>query len=407
LYDEWVDFDDNEEEIPNSEYWHFQKAFVPSERSIYDDNYGEYLDPEHVYTWKLVAVKYKDGDSMNSLDSKDPDYISEDDYSPLYDVVYEFEELKVETDESSLAAPTNLRVDSTDANSVGLSWEPVAGADYYMVWWWSELEREWLYIEEAYEPHYFDDDEEFIFPDSTYKYLVVAHNEKTYSKDSNEVTATTLSGQLYSVLPSVSADIYKAVVIPSSPSTVAAAPRSWAANTIEVAWIAASNATKYEVALFTSAYGETPKNGTTKTVSGSFYGKVTYVYKSVPSSPGVYYAGVRSISGSKKSAWTICPYSVSPFPKVSVQSATSKTSGGTKTITVKMNASWKAGASYGYKVTVAYQDTGYIVGGWNERRFGTNTISITGLDKKYKYKVYITPFASGSFDGATLIKEKL
>jgi hypothetical protein len=73
-----------------------------------------------------------------------------------------------------------------------------------------------------------------------------------------------------------------------------------------------------------------------------------------------------------------------------------------------MNASWKEGASYGYKVTVAYQDTGYIVSNWNEKRFdNSNTISISGLDKKYKYKVYITPFASGSFNGATLIKEKL
>ncbi|MDR0558319.1 MAG: starch-binding protein [Treponema sp.] len=26
LYDQWVDYDDNDEEIPDSEYWHFQKV---------------------------------------------------------------------------------------------------------------------------------------------------------------------------------------------------------------------------------------------------------------------------------------------------------------------------------------------------------------------------------------------
>lgn len=411
LYDEFVDFDDNGEEIPNSEFWHFQKAFVPSERSLLDDNYGEYLDPEAAYKWKLVAVKYKDGANLNSLDSKDPDYINEVDYAPLYHTVYEFGELEVETLESSLAAPANVRVDSTSATSVELSWNAVDKADYYMVWWWNDgsdgREEDWYYIEEAYDTHYVDDNEEFIFPDSTYKYMIVAHNKQTYSKDSSAVTAATSSTRASVSLGDGNIG-RAAAVTPSAPSSVGAAPKAGAANTIEVAWYAANNATKYEVALFTSASAGTPKSGTTKTVSGSFYGKVSYTYTSVPASPGVYYAGVRSVNGSKKSPWTMCSYSVSPFPKVSVQSAVPKTSGNTKTITVKMNASWKAGASYGYKVTVAYQDTGYTVSGWNEKRFNnTNTLSITGLDKNYKYKVYITPFASDSFDGATLIKERL
>ncbi|MDR0558320.1 MAG: hypothetical protein LBG43_10755 [Treponema sp.] len=79
---------------------------------------------------------------------------------------------------------------------------------------------EWLYIEEAYEPHYLDDDEEFIFPDSTYKYLIVAHNEKTYSKDSNEVAADTPPEPSYSTPPFAQSGISRAAATPSSPSTL-------------------------------------------------------------------------------------------------------------------------------------------------------------------------------------------
>lgn len=204
LYDEFIEFDDNDEEIPDSEYWHFQKAFVPSERGLLDDNYGEYLDPESIYTWKLIAVKYKENADLSGLDSLDPDFISEKDYSPYYTVVYDFGELEVETKESSLPAPANLRVTNTGPTSVELEWNAVPDADYYMVWWYDEDTDEWLYIEEAYANKYIDADEEFIFPDSSYKYLVVAHNERTYSKDSNEITASTpsaYSASVYSLIP--------------------------------------------------------------------------------------------------------------------------------------------------------------------------------------------------------------
>lgn len=401
LYDEWVEFDDDEEEIPNSEYWHFQKAFVPSERSIFDDNYGEYLDPESIYTWKLVAIKYKDGMNLSMLDSQkhpgDPDYISEADYSPYYNVVYDFGELEVETAQSSLPAPSGLHVTTTTASSVELAWDPVANADYYMVWWYDEDADEWLYIEEAYEPHYLDDDEEFIFPSSTYKYLVVAHNEKTYSKDSNKVMAYTPSGPSYSVHIEGSVANARAVVqTPLNPSYVSASANPYAASQISVNWASVSGAGKYDVGLFTSQSGN-PK--TSKTVSGT----TSFTFTSVPTSPGVFYVGVRAVNGSKKSGWQFTSYSVSPFPKVSIQSATSKTSGGYKTITIKMNASWKAGASYGYRVTVT-DPYGYGVGTWVSKSVAnTNTITISNVPKGPKYTVKIEPYTSGVY-GNPLVK---
>jgi hypothetical protein len=405
LYDEFVEFDDNDEEIPDSEYWHFQKAFVPSERNLLDDNYGEYLDPESIYTWKLIAIKYNDNANLSGLDSLDPDYITEDDYSAYYTVVYNFGELEVETEESSLSAPTNLRVTNTGATSVELAWNDVPDADYYMVWWYDDDADEWLYIEEAYDNQYIDSDEEFIFPDSSYKYLVVAHNKKTYSNDSNEITAYTTSGYSPSVYSAAySSDIVRAVVTPSAPYYVGASANPFAANQISTNWIAVSGVTKYEVGLFTSKSGS-PKSGTTKTVSGSFSGTVNYTYTSVPASPGVYYVGVRSVNGSQKSNWSFSSSSASPFPKVSIQSSTSKISGNYKTITIKMNASWKTGASYSYRVTLT-DPKGYGGYSYNTTVNNTNTITISNVPKGPKYTVTIQPYTGGVY-GNMLTKSNL
>ncbi|MDR1220295.1 MAG: InlB B-repeat-containing protein [Treponema sp.] len=399
LYDEWVEFDDDEEEIPGSEYWHFQKTFGPSESSIYDDNYGEYLDPESVYTWKLVAVKYKANADLSGLNSLDPDYISEDDYAPYYDVVYNFGELEVETDESSLPAPTNLRVVDAGATSVELAWNAVPDADYYMVWWYDEEFDEWLYIEEAYTNRYIDDDDEFIFPNSSYKYLVVAHNERTYSKDSNEVTAYTSSNPVYSVKSFN--DIARASSsTPSAPYSVSASANPFAASQIIASWSSVSGATKYEVGLFVQRGGN-PK--TSKTVSNT----TSHIFTSVSASPGVYYVGVRAVNGSKKSGWTFTSSSVSPFPKVSIQSAKpTKTTGGYKTITIIMNASWKAGASYGYSVTVT-EPNGKTVSGWVGKMVSnTNTITIPNVSQSLKYTVTIRPYTGGAY-GSSLLRSGL
>jgi hypothetical protein len=401
LYDEWIEFDDYEEEIPGSEYWHFQKAFSPDERSILDDNYGEYLDPETIYTWKLVAVKYKDGANLSGLDSLDPDYITEDDYSQYYTVVYNFGPLEVETNESSLPAPANLRVTSTGATSVELAWDAVPNAGYYMVWWYDDDSDEWLYIEEAYDNQYIDSDEEFIFPGSSYTYLVVAHNERTYSNDSNEVTAYTTYD--YSAPMNNSAnvsDIVRAVssTTPSAPSYVSAGPNPYAANQINVNWYPVSGAQKYEVGLFNSSPGAstTPISGTLKTISGTFYSTVYYTYTSVPTSKGAYYIGVRAVNGSKKSPWKAYSYSVPVFPKISIQSSTATTSGNYKKFTIKMNASWKSGASYQYVVRYEGYDSklGRITGSATGSPFTSNTITFNA-PKGPKYTVYITPKAGG------------
>lgn len=163
-----------------------------------------------------------------------------------------------------------------------------------------------------------------------------------------------------------------------------------------------SGTQKYEVGLFTSTSSSSPVSGTSKTVSGA----TAYTYKSVPTSKGAYYVGVRAINGSKKSTWKFYYSAVSAFPKISLQSATAKTSGSYKTITVKMNASWKTGASYSYKVTLI--DPKAYGGGYsyNKTVSNTNTIIISDVPKGPKYTVTIQPYTSGIY-GNTLTKTNL
>jgi len=399
IYDEFIELDDDGEQIPDSEFWHFQKAFVPGETSIYDDNYGEYLDPESPYKWKLVAIKYKENVDLSGLDTIDPDWLREDDYAPYYTVVYNFGELEIETMESSLPAPTGLRVVSTTATSVELVWNAEPNADYYMVWWQDPDDFEWHYIEEAYDTSYLDDNEEFIKPGSSYNYCVVAHNKQTYSKDSNVVTAATTT-----LTRSVGNISRAAAVPPSAPASVIASANPKAANQINVDWTVVSGIKKYEVGLFTSTSSSTPVNK--KTVSGSFYGTVHYTYTSVPTTYGFYYVGVRAVDGSKYSNWKFYSSAVSVFPKISIQSATSpKTSAAYKTITIKMNAAWKSGASYYYDVTLIDPD-GYGRGYTYTTKVYSNTIIISNVPNGPKYTVTIKPYTSGSY-GATLTKSKL
>jgi hypothetical protein len=387
LYDEFVEFDDDDEEIPGSEYWHFQKAFFPSERSIYDDNYGQYLDPETIYTWKLVAIKYKDNADLNVLDSIDPDDLSEDDYVSYYNVVYDFGELEVKTLESSLPAPTGLKVASTTPTSVELTWNETPDADYYMVWWYDDEADEWLYIEEAYDNHYIDADEEFIFPESSYQYFVVAHNERTYSNDSTEVTATTPLAYSASVNRSLN-DISRAV---SAPSSVFAYAATNAANTIKATWPSVSGATSYNVGLFTSSSSSTPLSGTTKKASGTF-SSLPYTYTNVSASKGSYYFGVQAVTGSQKSTWKIYSSPVAPFVPVSIKSPKSVVSGSNKVITATMNATWKTGVSYKYEVSYSGVDSkGAKIS--NTVSFTSSAIKITA-PKGPIYTVTITPYAN-------------
>ena len=389
LYDEFVKFDDDGNEIPNSEYWHFQKASGPDERIIFDDNYGEYLDPEYVYTWKLVAIKYKDNVDLDRLDSIDPDSISESDYSPYYNVVHDFGTLEVKTKESPLSAPS-LRVVSTSATSVELAWNAVKDAAYYMVWWQDPEDEKWYYIEEAYGNRYIDDDEEFISPNSSYKYLVVAHNTQTYSKDSNTVTATTKGSDASLSVQSNIGNTARAVAkpTPSAPLYISAGANSEAAKQITVNWPSVSGVTKYDVGLFTSIDSKTP--WIKKTVRDS----TSYTFKSVPTTYAAYYVGVRAVNGSKYSDWKITNNAVSAFPAISVLSWKVTPSGNYKTFTITMKASWKTGANYSYEVTVR-DPKAYGIGTVYSKTFNTNTITIKDIPRGPKYEVYIRPMTGG------------
>jgi len=391
LYDELMEYDDDGVFIQGSEFWHFQKAFLPGEREIYDDNYGEYLDPEAEYYWKLLAVKYKENADLSQIASIDPDYLSEDDYSPYYDVVHDFGTLTVFTKESSLPAPKNLRVVSTAATKVELAWDAVPGADYYMVEWRENSSDDWLYIEAAYGPNYIDDDDEFIKPGSSYQYRVFAYNERTYNVGNDVVTATT-------ALTRATTNATTRAV-PLNPSTISATANPTAANQIKVNWSSVSGVTKYDVGLFKTASGNPT---TSKTVSNT----TTHTFTNVPSSPGVYYIGVRAVNGSQKSGWKFTGSTVSAFPSISIKSATTKTSGGYKTITINMNAAWKTGTSYGYRVTVI-DPKGYNVGTWvNFDVRSTNTITISNVPSGPKYTVKIEPYTGYTY-GKVLERKNL
>jgi hypothetical protein len=303
-------------------------------------------------------------------------------------VVYDFGELEVETLESSLPAPTGLQVASTTPTSVELTWNKTPGADYYMVWWYDDEADEWLYIEEAYDNHYIDADEEFIFPNSSYKYLVVAHNERTYSKDSNEVTATTPSAYSASINRSVNG--VSLAVKPNPPTSVSAYAATNAANTIKATWPSVSGVTSYNVGLFTSSSASTPISGTTKSASGTF-SSLPYTYTNVSSSKGSYYFGVQAVNGNQKSTWKIYSNPVAPFVPVSIKSPKSVV-GTSKVITATMNATWKTGVSYKYEVSyVGYDSKGAKIS--NTVSFTSSAIKITA-PKGPTYTVTITPYAN-------------
>jgi hypothetical protein len=400
LYDEFFKFDDNDKQIPGSEFWHFQRWFVPGEREFLDDNYGQYLDPDYSFKWKLVAVKYKDNADLSGLDSIAPDYLSESDYSPYYTVVHNFGELEVKTLESSLPAPTNLQVVATGSTSVELTWNKVPSAEYYMVCWYDDEADEWLYIEEAYDNQYIDADEEFIFPDSSYKYLVVAHSEKTYSKDSNEITAYTKPAGSASIVRSAS-DISRAVAVNAPPSSVVAEADSSAAKQIYVGWNSVNGVDKYEIGLFTSPSASSLVKSSTKTASKT----LNYTYKSVPVTYGAYYIGVRA-DGNSKNDWKFTSYAVSAFPTISIKSAIfSSPKSGFKTLTIKMNATWKADASYTYNATLI-DATNKAAGGIPVIDKDKGTITISNVPSGPKYTLTVIPSTGGIY-GKALTKAKL
>jgi hypothetical protein len=214
LYDEVTSWGDEDTDDPSDDwertYWHLQKALPREQTSLLDDNYGEYLDADTPYSWKLVAIKWNENADFTGISGNLGEVLERDEISELdeqkfslnYTVIHDFGDITVTTLEGTLPAPGALQILAEELSpaSVALQWDPVTGADYYMVWWWNDgsdgRDEGWYYIEAAFDTSYVDADENFIFPNSTYKYLVEAraddHGEgPLYGRWSEEVTITT------------------------------------------------------------------------------------------------------------------------------------------------------------------------------------------------------------------------
>jgi len=364
LYDLFEYYDDNDNYI--GDYWHLQKILTTSETSLYDDNYGQYLDPDTTYSWKLLAVKWNYGVDLGEVDNLDDMY--ENDFSKYYTVIHNFGELNVTTLPSSRTGPTGLKVENAGSTSVSLRWNPVAGASHYMVWWWNDYDNEWQYIEEAYETHYIDADEEFIFPSSSYKYYVDARfGNNIISKGSNTVTANTPAYK--SVAGSITPSFAKvSLSTPSEPRVTT----NTASYTINVSWTPL-NTTKYKVGIFSDPYSLTPLK--TQQFSSSYNVKVT-----VPSTQHVYYVRLMALADSitkSDSGWSYRERAVI-FPQINYP-ATKTTTKTYKTVNVTSSVTWKLGAGTGWDY------------GWTAVDYTTGTILAQGYSgsvKQFPVTVY-------------------
>jgi hypothetical protein len=248
LYDEVTSWGDEDTDDPSDDwertYWHLQKALPREQTSLLDDNYGEYLEADTSYTWKLVAVKWNENADFTGIAGKLGEVLERDEISELdeqkfssnYTVIHNFGEITVTTLEGTLPAPGGLQIltEELSPTSVALQWNPVAEADYYMVWWWNDgsdgRDEGWYYIEAAFDTSYVDADEEFISPNSTYKYLVEAraddHGEgPLYGRWSDEVTVTTPAEPAASVAYSGASSIVRAAVKSKDIIPTPSAPR--------------------------------------------------------------------------------------------------------------------------------------------------------------------------------------
>jgi hypothetical protein len=248
LYDEVVSWGDEDTDDPSDDwertYWHLQKALPREQTSLLDDNYGEYLEAYTPYKWKLVAVKWNENADFTGIAGKLGEVLERDEISELdeqkfssnYTVIHDFGEITVTTLEGNLPAPGDLQIlaEELSPTSVALQWNPVAEADYYMVWWWNDggdgRNEGWYYIETAFDTSYVDADEDFIFPNSTYKYLVEARADDhgdgpLYGQWSDEITVTTLAEPVASIAYSGTASIVRAAAASKQTIPTPSAPR--------------------------------------------------------------------------------------------------------------------------------------------------------------------------------------
>jgi fibronectin type 3 domain-containing protein len=193
-----------------------------------------------------------------------------------------------------LDPPLHVHAVALSVTSVKITWDPVAGATGYTVYW-SEDNIDFYWIDTVTGLFFIDDDEEFIYPDSTYYYAVT-------STGSNESES-----ELSEIVPVHTPTI---TTVPAAPLDITATALS--SSIIKVEWPLVSNAQSYDI------YRSTSSSGTYNKI-GSTTGTV-YTNTGLPSSTPYYYKviAINDIGPSSLSSYAAA---MTHSPPVSVPSA--------------------------------------------------------------------------------------
>jgi hypothetical protein len=188
----------------------------------------------------------------------------------------------VDADEGILVLdpPLNVPAAALGVTSVRITWDSVAGAVGYTVYW-SEDNIDFYWIDTVTGLFFIDNDEEFIYPDSTYYYAVTS-----IGSDESESEFSVIA-QVHT--PAVT-------TVPAAPTDVKATALS--SSIIQVEWTQVSNAQSYDIyrspvnsGTYTAKIGST--TGTVYTDAGlspstTYYYKVVAVNDIGPSSQSSY-----------------------------------------------------------------------------------------------------------------------
>jgi hypothetical protein len=210
---------------------------------------------------------------------------------------------------SVLDPPLNVQALALSVTSVEITWDPVADATGYTVYW-SEDNIDFYWIDTVTGIFFIDNDEEFIYPDSTYYYAVT-------SIGSNE------SESEFSAIAQVHTPAV--TTVPAAPLNVTAAALS--SSIIQVEWTQVSNAQTYDI------YRSPVSSGTYTAKIGSTTGTV-YTNTGLSPSTTYYYkvVAVNDIGPSSQSSYTTAtthspPVSVPSAPAISDITLTSNDAG--------------------------------------------------------------------------------
>jgi hypothetical protein len=429
LYDEITSWWDEDTEDTSDDwertYWHIQKALPREQTSLLDDNYGEYLEADTTYAWKLMAVKWNENADFTGIAGKLGEVLERDEISELdeqkfssnYTVIHDFGELTVKTLEGTLPAPGGLQIlqEELAPTSVALQWNPVAEADYYMVWWWNNgsdgRDADWYYIEAAFDTSYVDADEEFISPNSTYKYRVEARADDhgdgpLYGKWSNEVTVTTPPEPAPSLASGGDSSVFRAAAASKQPIPAPSSPTlsvsSKGVVTVSVTGSSSKNR-KFEIYQYGGGPGNflvtvSGKKATlTKEIKNLPAGSsVSVMAKEVPGGSGSSYQ-YSTASYTASTSFSMPSNSVSVPPKLEAFITLKGTTGTGKntvkffTITV---TGWPSYGAASHSYTIKASGTVQPSGSWNGDTF-TGTIKTSS-----KVDFTITPYISGKVQTA-------